>query len=1221
MTVSSAVSANGSGNVLLNVLGTGASLSSSANVMSGSGNVSLLAAQDVTFTGGGISTVNGTINVHAVAGDLSLAGTASNHTAGSGDIRLLAYHDLTLGGGAVTTTGNVSVTATTGSILDGNTTANDITASGLRLWAGVGIGTGADPIETTVGTVSARATSGGIFLLEADNLIVGDTSATVNVVQTNGTTTATTDTLQSDIATTAGNGNIVLRTTSGSITLNEGTATVGANGTWGPLDYADSAISANGSGNILIAAQGTGTNLDGSITNTTNSDILVATTADIISGSGNITLLASDGVKFAANADIRTTSTSSTTGSIDVEAGKADGTAGSITMDPTSLFTTTGADGDIRLTADENVVVGDITTLTGDVSIIATSGNITDADALVDGANDSNLNITASGLRLWAGTGMGASNPIETTAGTVSASATSGGISLLETDNLIVGSTSATVNVVQTNGTVTGGSITDATQSNLTTTTGAVNLVAAGTIGLGRIVSTSGAVNVTATSGTITNNTLPGAGNIVTTGVMTLVARDGIGSASNVVTVNAVDLNASTTGTNMYLNDIAGGVAVGLITTGSTTSGEVNLTATSGNITESGSDAAADIVGNTLNLVVTGAASTIGAAANTLEIDAAILNAQSAGGNLYLNDTSGGVALGLVTTGSTTTGEVNLTATNGSMTESGDDAAADVVGNTLNLVVTGAGSTIGAANMLEIDTAVLNAQSDGGNISLNDIAGGVAVGLVTTGSTSSGEVNLTATSGTITESGTDAGAEIVGNTVNLVVTGAGNTIGTAVNTLEIDAAALNAQSDGGNLYLNDIAGGVALGLITTGSTALGEINLTATDGSITESGDDAAADVVGNTLNLVATGAGSTIGATANTLEIDTAILNAQSGGGTISLNDTAGGVTLGLVTTGSTTSGEVSLTATNGSITESGDDAGAEIIGNTINLMVTGAGSTIGTAANTLEIDSAVLNAQSDGGNMYLNDIAGGVALGLVTTGGTTSGEVNLMATDGSITELGDDAAADVIGNTINLVVTGGGSIGTAGNVLEIDAAVLNAQSAGGGIYLHDIAGGVAIGLIDAGGTGGGDVTLTATDGSITESGNDSSPDIVGKSVNIVIDGTSGSGLGTFQNMLEISSINTYLDNPNGNTYIDLNNGAASGYGDQSAYGMMYNNANLPEVIVYGNKIQGGDKIEKLLAAQSSITSYQSPTMMPVAPRNLILVSAERLGLGTLTLNNNVIF
>ena len=75
-----------------------------------------------------------------------------------------------------------------------------------------------------------------------------------------------------------------------------------------------------------------------------------------------------------------------------------------------------------------------------------------------------------------------------------------------------------------------------------------------------------------------------------------------------------------------------------------------------GSIREAGvGDAAADILGSTVNLT----ASSIGALSNTLEIAATTLNAATAGGDTYLNDTAGGVAVGLITAGA---GDVDLTA-------------------------------------------------------------------------------------------------------------------------------------------------------------------------------------------------------------------------------------------------------------------------------------------------------------------------------------------------------------------------------------------------------------------------------------------------------------------------------------------------------------------------------------------------------------------------------
>jgi len=107
-----------------------------------------------------------------------------------------------------------------------------------------------------VTTVSARATSGGINLLETDALVVDDTTATVLVVNADATTTSLTDVAQADVATTAGNGAIVLRTTNGTLTLKDSTGVLstGPNGTWGPLNYNNTAVSANGSGNVLVQA-------------------------------------------------------------------------------------------------------------------------------------------------------------------------------------------------------------------------------------------------------------------------------------------------------------------------------------------------------------------------------------------------------------------------------------------------------------------------------------------------------------------------------------------------------------------------------------------------------------------------------------------------------------------------------------------------------------------------------------------------------------------------------------------------------------------------------------------------------------------------------------------------------------------------------------------------------------------------------------------------------
>src|SRR5690606_32259426 len=91
----------------------------------------------------------------------------------AGDIRVHAHTDIQIGG--ITTSAHVSLVATTGSITDaGDADGEDIVADGLRLHAAVGIGAADAAIETKISTLTARATSGGIHLLEADGLVVDD---------------------------------------------------------------------------------------------------------------------------------------------------------------------------------------------------------------------------------------------------------------------------------------------------------------------------------------------------------------------------------------------------------------------------------------------------------------------------------------------------------------------------------------------------------------------------------------------------------------------------------------------------------------------------------------------------------------------------------------------------------------------------------------------------------------------------------------------------------------------------------------------------------------------------------------------------------------------------------------------------------------------------------------------------------------------------------------
>ncbi len=307
-TINASVGAGGSGNVLIQSQAAGAALAINAGVSTVNGSLSLLAPGSVVVNNGAIvaATGLGTIDIEAATGSLLLR-PASGVTAASGDIRLLAATDVTLS--TVATGGNVSVIAQAGAIINGEPAGTlNVIANGLRLSAATAVGslgTGATPIAINVTTVSARASAGGINLLESDGLTVGDTRATVQQVRADGSTTPITDATQSDLRTTAGNGAIVLVATTGTITLNDGTA---------PTDQL--AISANGSGTVTVTSGGAITlSATGGIASATGAITLTAgtnLTLGTVASAGNLTLTA--GVDLAlgivtSSGNVRVTAT------------------------------------------------------------------------------------------------------------------------------------------------------------------------------------------------------------------------------------------------------------------------------------------------------------------------------------------------------------------------------------------------------------------------------------------------------------------------------------------------------------------------------------------------------------------------------------------------------------------------------------------------------------------------------------------------------------------------------------------------------------------------------------------------------------------------------------------------------------------------------------------------------------------------------------------------
>ena len=210
----------------------------------------------------------GTISLDAESGSLTMVGTTKVETTGS-SLRVTAAGDITLGNLTAT---NVSVLSDLGSIWNAASSTKNVMATNLRLQSMQAIGLATQHLSTNVavltalasGTISSGTPSVGLYLTE-DNGVTVDT-VTVSVTDFNGdaTTTSLKDNSQSDLV-TGNNGNIVLVTVGGNIILNDGTdVTIGTT----EVNTDGTAVLANGTGSILIDAQGTGTDL------TVNADIL-----------------------------------------------------------------------------------------------------------------------------------------------------------------------------------------------------------------------------------------------------------------------------------------------------------------------------------------------------------------------------------------------------------------------------------------------------------------------------------------------------------------------------------------------------------------------------------------------------------------------------------------------------------------------------------------------------------------------------------------------------------------------------------------------------------------------------------------------------------------------------------------------------------------------------------------------------------------------------------
>jgi len=213
--------------------------------------VAVLANQDATgaegFSNTGtIATTNDTATAVSI--------TVNAGGGGTGNASLGVISAGTTSGAAG---GRVTVATNAGAITDGNGATNNLTAGNAILTATAGVGTVADPIETTISRLEATGGTGGVFVTDVDSLTIGGIDV--------GT-----------IGVSSGTGNIDVRTTTGTLTVEEN-------------------VTSTTSGNILLKTTDTAG---------VGEDLTVNAGVTISTNTGNIDIQAGDNLTLVATSHL-----------------------------------------------------------------------------------------------------------------------------------------------------------------------------------------------------------------------------------------------------------------------------------------------------------------------------------------------------------------------------------------------------------------------------------------------------------------------------------------------------------------------------------------------------------------------------------------------------------------------------------------------------------------------------------------------------------------------------------------------------------------------------------------------------------------------------------------------------------------------------------------------------------------------------------------------------
>ncbi|MBI5599384.1 MAG: hypothetical protein HY890_06565, partial [Deltaproteobacteria bacterium] len=614
-------------------------------------------------------------------------------------------------------------------------------------------------------------------------------------------------------------------------------------------------ITTGGGGSVDITA-GLG-DLDGVIA--------MATGATTTTDTGGISLTATHSITQATDAAIVSTGG----GNITLQADSDNTGSGVITQTGTATITSGG--GDITLTAGTSTGGGNIalTSLdagTGDVYVTTYGGAITDNDT-TGAAND----INADTATLYAATGIGSANALETTIANLQATnTTSGNIRIDNTGDLTVMGTG--VRTLGGSGSIYLTAASPMTINSVVTANGSGNIelstyggVDGDNIYINNVVSsTSGNIIVDASDDVLQNS------NITTGGAGWVLVAAGSGTGNGAITMESGTTTTSGTGGIAYTayTDIL----LSLLNAGAT--GDVDVTADSdGNGTGAISDNNGG--GNNINAdtATLYAAEGIGSG-NALETTIANLTAENTtSGNIQIDNTGDMniVAPGVSNSGGgdiiiTVASDLNINADVTADTGDIDLLASDSITQaTATTVSTGGGNVNlqadadddGTGGITQNGTATIT--SGNGNITLTagTSTGGEDVA-ITSLDAGTGDVNVTTFAGAITDNDGIDDTDITADTANLA---AATGIGTALDAIDTDIAELNATTTTGGIYveetdeihLTNVVAGAGDVVITNAMDTMwvsyveattGGVHLTALGGSILDGSDGPGIDIV-----------------------------------------------------------------------------------------------------------------------------------------------------------------------------------------------------------------------------------------------------------------------------------------------------------------------------------------------------------------------------------------